>query len=84
MEANKILSADVLDIIFDGKNKDYGAYELRKTYNRRITRALVITGSVALLALLTSILSSTLKLPTRVALFIPVEAIKLKTSKSLS
>ncbi|MBN8686898.1 MAG: energy transducer TonB [Chitinophagales bacterium] len=61
MEANKILSADVLDIIFDGKNKDYGAYELRKTYNRRITRALVITGSVALLALLTSILSSTLK-----------------------
>ncbi len=61
MEANKILTADVLDIIFDGKNKDYGAYELRKTYNRRITRALVITGSVALLALLTSILSSTLK-----------------------
>lgn len=61
MEANKILSADVLDIIFDGKNKDYGAYELRKTYNRRITRALIITGSIALLALLSSILSSTLK-----------------------
>jgi protein TonB len=61
MEANKILSADVLDIIFDGKNKDYGAYELRKTHNRRITRALIITGSVALLALLISILSSTLK-----------------------
>ncbi len=61
MEANKILSADVLDIIFDGKNKDYGAYDLRKTYNRRITRALIITGSIALLALLTSILSSTLK-----------------------
>lgn len=60
MEANKILSADILDIIFDGKNKDYGAYELRKTYNRRITRALVITGSVALLALLGSVLSSTL------------------------
>ena len=61
MEANKILSADVLDIIFDGKNKDYGAYELRKTYNRRITRALIITGSIALLALLSSILSSTMK-----------------------
>lgn len=61
MEANKILSADVLDIIFDGKNKDYGAYDLRKTYNRRITRALIITASVALLALLFSFLSSTLK-----------------------
>ena len=56
MEANKILSADVLDIIFDGKNKDYGAYELRKTYNRRITRALIITGSIALLALLLSLI----------------------------
>lgn len=61
MEANKILSADVLDIIFDGRNKDYGAYELRKTYNRRITRALIITGSIAVLALLISYLSSTLK-----------------------
>lgn len=39
MEANKILSADILDLIFEDRNKDYGAYELRKTYNRRITRA---------------------------------------------
>jgi len=57
MEANKILSADILDLIFEDRNKDYGAYELRKTYNRRIIRALVITASVALLALLGSVLS---------------------------
>ena len=31
MDINKILSADVLDIIFEGKNKEYGAYDLRKT-----------------------------------------------------
>ena len=62
MEANKILSADVLDLIFENKNKDYGAYDLRKTYNRRITRALIITGSVALLALLGSVLASTLNI----------------------
>jgi periplasmic protein TonB len=61
MEANKILSADVLDLIFEGKNKEYGAYELRKTYNRRIGRALLITASVALLALLGSILASAMK-----------------------
>ena len=61
MEANKILSADVLDLIFEGKNKDYGAYDLRKTYNRRITRALIITASVALLALGGSILASVIK-----------------------
>ena len=44
MEANKILSADVLDIIFDGKNKEYGAYQLRKGYNKTVRKALIITG----------------------------------------
>lgn len=61
MEANKILSADILDLVFEGKNKDYGAYDLRKTYNKRIVRALVITASVALLAVGGSLLASTLK-----------------------
>ena len=60
MEANKILSADILDLVFENRNKDYGAYELRKTYNRRITRALIITASVALLALIGSVLASSL------------------------
>ncbi len=50
LDVNKIMSADILDIIFDGRNKDYGAYELRKTYNKRLTTALV--GMAALLALL--------------------------------
>jgi periplasmic protein TonB len=36
MEANKILQADVLDIIFDGRNKEYGAYELRSNYKKRL------------------------------------------------
>lgn len=61
MEVNKILSADILDIVFEGKNKDYGAYQLRKTYNKRILIALIITASVALLALIGSILASNLK-----------------------
>ncbi len=55
MDTNKILSADILDIIFDGKNKQYGAYELRKTYNRRLTKALLITASIALLVFLGSV-----------------------------
>lgn len=61
MDANKILSADILDLVFEGRNKDYGAYELRKSYNKRIIVALIITGSVALLALLGSVLASNLK-----------------------
>jgi protein TonB len=44
------MSADVLDIIFEGRNKDYGAYDLRKTYNRRLTTALLtMAGLCALL-----------------------------------
>jgi periplasmic protein TonB len=49
METNKILSANLLDIIFDDRNKDYGAYELRKTYQKRITKALLITGGITLM-----------------------------------
>ena len=41
MDINKILTADILDIIFEGRNKEYGAYELRKTYNKRIITAIV-------------------------------------------
>lgn len=56
MEANKILTADILDIIFEGRNKEYGAYELRKTYNKRLLFAIAFMGLVCLLAFLGSIL----------------------------
>ncbi|MBZ4189971.1 energy transducer TonB [Niabella beijingensis] len=46
MEKTKILSASFLDILFDGRNKAYGAYELRNTYNRRLVKALGATGLV--------------------------------------
>jgi len=52
MEANKILGADILDIIFDGKNKEYGAYQLRKSYKKTLTKALIITGLALLLVLI--------------------------------
>ena len=51
MEINKILTADILDIIFEGRNKDYGAYDLRKTYNKRLRIALLVTAVVVLLLL---------------------------------
>jgi periplasmic protein TonB len=44
MDTNKILSADFLDLLFDNRNKEYGAYELRKTYQSRITKSLIFTG----------------------------------------
>jgi protein TonB len=41
MEANKVLNASLLDIMFDGRNKEYGAYELRKHYNKRLIEAII-------------------------------------------
>lgn len=61
MDANKILNADVLDIIFEGKNKEYGAYDLRKTYNKRLTMAFIITIAALLLIFLVSILANALE-----------------------
>src|SRR6185437_5827329 len=50
MESNKILKSTYLDILFEGRNKEYGAYDLRNTYNRRIKIALAST--VIILALI--------------------------------
>src|SRR5690349_9971732 len=57
MEANKILQADLLDVVFEGRNKDYGAYELRKKYNRRIILALGITAAIAAAAIIATIVA---------------------------
>lgn len=40
MNAENILRSDVLDIIFENRNKQYGAYELRKQYNNRLYKAM--------------------------------------------
>ncbi|HVU53822.1 MAG TPA: TonB family protein [Puia sp.] len=50
MEADKVLHSHILDILFDGRNKEYGAYELRKHYNNRLLLSLggtsVLTGAL--------------------------------------
>ena len=40
MNRNFILKADILDIIFEKRNKEYGAYTLRKFYPNRLKLAL--------------------------------------------
>ena len=42
MNSNPILKSDILDIIFEKRNKEYGAYILRKFYENRLKRALLI------------------------------------------
>jgi len=46
MDSKNILTADLLDLVFDNRNKDYGAYELRRFYNQRVGKALLITGTL--------------------------------------
>lgn len=58
MEANKILNADLLDIIFDGKNKSYGAYDLRKSYASRLKKALAATFIALAVILIGSVLAN--------------------------
>ena len=42
MKTELILKSDVLDIIFENRNKAYGAYYLRKFYNNRLFKSLGI------------------------------------------
>src|SRR3954462_11120536 len=51
MTSKEILRADVLDILFDNRNKQYGAYILRKEYNSRLGTALSISLGLILLLL---------------------------------
>jgi protein TonB len=57
MEPNQIKEAHILDILFDGRNKEYGAYELRMTYNRRVVKSIIVMGSVVILAFVGSAVS---------------------------
>src|SRR5665647_2388256 len=41
MNRNKILQSNLLDIIFDNRNKEYGAYVLRRDYDSRLGKALL-------------------------------------------
>lgn len=57
MDTQKILNADILDIIFDGRNKAYGAYELRKNYNERLIKAVLIVVAATILIFVGSMVS---------------------------
>ncbi len=73
METKNILTAEFLDILFDGKNKSYGAYELRKNYDRRIGYAITGTFVLCLLFVGSSLLANARKKSTAMELATTVE-----------
>jgi len=54
MTNKEIMQASLLDILFENRNKDYGAYALRKEYDHRLLKALGAAMSVVLLFALLS------------------------------
>ena len=43
MTDKEILQSDILDILFENRNKSYGAYSLRRQYNHRLLVAVSIS-----------------------------------------
>ena len=79
MNPNQILSADLLDLVFDDRNKAYGAYELRKSYDLRIKKALGITSLVLLLGIGGHLMARTGKTNERIIIkTTPVELSKIE------
>ncbi|MBO9633557.1 MAG: energy transducer TonB [Chitinophagaceae bacterium] len=49
MRADIVMQSDLLDILFEHRNKEYGAYTLRKEYNHRLMLALAAMFSIVIL-----------------------------------
>ena len=57
----QLATASLDDIVFDGRNRVYGAYELRALYQRHVTRALVIATAMFALMLAFPLLAQLLR-----------------------
>jgi len=49
MDPQQILNADFDDLVFENRNKSYGAYDLRKKYQRHVLLALLIALAIYVL-----------------------------------
>ncbi len=58
MDNKNILNSDYLDILFEGRNKKYGGYELRKNYPKRAKRSLLVIAFIGFAAAAYAIISN--------------------------
>ncbi len=56
MEVKQVLSSRIEDIIFEHRNKAYGAYDLRQRYNRNVAIATAVAVSFLVLALISPLI----------------------------
>ena len=57
----QLATASLDDIVFDGRNRHYGAYELRALYQRHMSRALMIATAVCALLVAFPLIAQLLK-----------------------
>jgi protein TonB len=50
MKVNKIKTPDFDDLIFESRNRDYGAYQLRKKYKSAVIQGLIISSFIGISA----------------------------------
>lgn len=81
MNKNQILQSEWLDILFDGKNKQYGAYDLRKTYNERLKKAMLGALSVAALFVTVVLMAKSQKAAPTVLSVMDISLEKIKEDK---
>lgn len=61
MDSTKLATASLNDIVFDGRNKAYGAYDIRRAYQRYVTRALIIGTAIFSLLILFPLIAQFIK-----------------------
>jgi protein TonB len=77
MTPREFLRAHLLDIIFENRNKDYGAYALRRNYNHRLWIALLAGLLIAVMVFLFSLVGG--KKSSAVISFQPDNEVIIKT-----
>ncbi len=61
MDNAQLAKASLNDIVFEGRNKAYGAYVLRRLYQRHVTRALIIATAIFALLVFFPLIAQYLK-----------------------
>lgn len=82
MQAENILQADMLDILFEHKNKAYGAYQLRRSYNKRLYTAIGIMVGISSLFFVSTLVAGSKKAVVAAPLFTEVDLKKIEEPKA--
>jgi protein TonB len=81
MNSEMIQTADVLDILFENRNKEYGAYVLRKGYNGRMLTAMYTVPALVLLFFLLNSLKNNNGNERRALLLPVIDEVELREMK---